>query len=47
MVAEAAEDELDRFVAAVGKAMGRNIRGTVQQTEPASGQFNDFTIKYD
>jgi acylphosphatase len=47
MVAEAMADELDRFIAAVGEAMRRNIRGTNQRTEPASGQFDDFTIKYD
>ena len=46
MVAEGEPAELDRFVTAVGEAMGRNIRGSDERDEPADGGFDNFTIKY-
>lgn len=46
MVAEADADELDRFIAAIVEAMGRNIRGSEQRSELASGEFDSFTIRY-
>jgi acylphosphatase len=46
LVAEGAAEELDRFVAAVGAAMERYIRGVQETTGPATGQFADFGVRY-
>ena len=46
LVAEGAAEELDRFLAAVGTAMERYIRGVQQTTRPATGQFSDFGVRY-
>jgi acylphosphatase len=46
LVAEGAQDELDRFVSAVGAAMERYIREAQETTRPATGQFRDFGVRY-
>ena len=46
LVAEGPQEELDRFVAAVGTAMEHYISEVRETTRPASGQFPDFGIRY-
>lgn len=44
MVAEGAEAELARFIAAVQGAMKASIQDVQSESEPATGEFQGFTI---
>jgi acylphosphatase len=46
LVAEAAADEIERFVAAVSAEMARYIRGVNRKTCPATGEFADFDVRH-
>ena len=43
-VVEGEQAEIDRFIAAVQRAMSGHIAGTRIETGPASGEYRDFSI---
>ena len=45
LVAEGLPEELDRFLAAVRRAMDRYIEDVAQTVRPATGQFHDFGVR--
>ena len=46
LVAEGAREELDRFLGAVGTAMGRYIQDVDETVRPATGRFGQFEIRF-
>jgi len=46
LVAEGLPEELDRFLAAVRRAMDRYIEDVAQTVRPATGQFRDFGVRH-
>ena len=46
LVAEGAESEVDRFQAAVERAMRQNIREVQVTTAPATDEFCEFSIAF-
>jgi len=46
LVAEATPAELDRFLAAIARAMDRYIRGIDIHEMPATDEFSRFEIRY-
>jgi acylphosphatase len=46
LVAEGAPSEIDRFLAHVAARMAGYIRHAHQTTEPATGQFSGFVIRF-
>jgi acylphosphatase len=45
LVAEGGQDDLDRFLAAVGAEMGRHIDEVQVNILPATGEFTQFAIR--
>ncbi|MCE5325712.1 MAG: acylphosphatase [Planctomycetaceae bacterium] len=45
-VAEGPGDQIDAFIADMQERMSGYIRKIQQQTAPASGQFESFTVRY-
>lgn len=46
LVVEGAREELDRFLAALGAEMQRNIDGAESRVTPAKGEFDGFDVRY-
>ncbi|MBN1396242.1 MAG: acylphosphatase [Pirellulales bacterium] len=46
LVVEGEADEIDRFVAAVDREMGRYVAGVEEIERPADGRFEDFEIRF-
>ncbi len=46
VVAEGDGGELDRYLTELGEAMGRNIRDTVSESGPATGDFASFSVRH-
>ncbi len=46
LVAEGNPGELDRFLDAIERTMGSNIRETQATDSPAGGEFSDFSIAF-
>jgi acylphosphatase len=46
LVAEGAPNEVERFIEAVQGEMGGYIRGREAETGPATGEFDDFGVRY-
>ena len=45
-VVEGADDEIDRFAAEVNDQMRSYVRRVEQRTEPATGEFLDFGVRF-
>lgn len=46
MVAEGTEDELEAFLKDIQRRLGRYIRATRRDEFPATGEFEEFSIRY-
>jgi len=46
LVAEGARDELDRYLAALGRELERYIRGAEARTSSATGEFDGFDVRF-
>lgn len=46
LVTEGARDELDRYLAALGKELERNIIGAEARTSTATGEFDSFDVRF-
>jgi len=46
VVAEGLPDELQQFLDAIGREMGRFISQTQQTARPASGEFASFDVRF-
>lgn len=46
VVVEGAKAELDRFLGVVSDRMGQYIDDTSEETSPATGEFEDFGVRF-
>ena len=46
LAAEGAPEELDRFLAAVARALGRYVDSTEEVVLPATGEYSGFSIRF-